>query len=150
VRIIPVIDLKAGNVVRAFRGERAAYAPIETPLAAGSAPGAIVAGFLRLFDFDTIYIADLDAIERCGDHAEAIDALARSFPQISFWVDSGSLMPSAISIMLSAARVSRSMPLPISRMTRARFSRSIFAATLFSGRARFSTMRGSGRRESSP
>ncbi|WP_024881065.1 HisA/HisF-related TIM barrel protein [Methylosinus sp. LW3] len=89
MRIIPVIDLKGGNVVRAFRGERAAYAPIETPLAAGSAPDAIVAGFLRLFDFDTIYIADLDAIERCGDHAEAIDALARSFPQISFWVDDG-------------------------------------------------------------
>ncbi|PWB93298.1 HisA/HisF-related TIM barrel protein [Methylosinus sporium] len=89
MRIIPVIDLKAGHVVRAFRGERAAYAPIVTPLAAGSAPEAIVAGFLRLFAFDTIYIADLDAIERCGDHGAAIEALARRFPQIRFWVDSG-------------------------------------------------------------
>lgn len=89
MRIIPVIDLKAGHVVRAFRGERAAYAPIVTPLAAGSAPEAIVAGFLRLFAFDTIYIADLDAIERCGDHGAAIEALARRFPQICFWVDNG-------------------------------------------------------------
>ncbi|WP_159730864.1 HisA/HisF-related TIM barrel protein [Methylosinus sp. Ce-a6] len=89
MRIIPVIDLKGGHVVRAFRGERAAYAPIVTPLAAGSAPEAIVAGFLRLFAFDTIYIADLDAIERCGDHGAAIEALARRFPQICFWVDNG-------------------------------------------------------------
>lgn len=89
MRIIPVIDLKGSHVVRAFRGERASYAPIVTPLAAGSAPEAIVAGFLRLFAFDTIYIADLDAIERCGDHGAAIEALARRFPQIRFWVDSG-------------------------------------------------------------
>lgn len=89
MRIIPVIDLKGGHVVRAIRGERAAYAPIATPLAAGSAPEAVVAGFLRLFEFDTIYIADLDAIERRGDHAETILALARTFPQVSFWVDSG-------------------------------------------------------------
>ncbi|WP_018266694.1 HisA/HisF-related TIM barrel protein [Methylosinus sp. LW4] len=89
MRIIPVIDLKGGHVVRAFRGERASYAPIVTPLAVGSAPEAIVAGFLRLFAFDTIYIADLDAIERCGDHGAAIEALARSFPQVGFWVDDG-------------------------------------------------------------
>jgi len=89
MRIIPVIDLKGGHVVRAFRGERASYAPIVTPLAAGSAPEAIVAGFLRLYDFDAIYVADLDAIERCGDHAEAICTLAQAFPQISFWVDDG-------------------------------------------------------------
>ena len=89
MRIIPVIDLKGGHVVRAFRGERASYAPIVTPLAAGSAPEAIVAGFLRLFAFDTIYVADLDAIERCGDHGAAIEALARRFPQICFWVDNG-------------------------------------------------------------
>lgn len=89
MRIIPVIDLKGGHVVRAFRGERASYAPIVTPLAASSAPEAVVAGFLRLHDFDTIYVADLDAIERRGDHAEAICALAQSFPQVSFWVDDG-------------------------------------------------------------
>ena len=65
----PVIDLKGGHVVRAFRGERASYAPIVTPLAASSAPQEVVAGFLRLHDFDTIYVADLDAIERRGDHA---------------------------------------------------------------------------------
>ncbi|MBG0808915.1 histidine biosynthesis protein [Methylosinus sp. H3A] len=89
MRIIPVIDLKGGHVVRAFRGERASYAPIVTPLAAGSAPEAVVAGFLRLHDFDTIYVADLDAIERRGDHGAAIDALAQRFPQICFWVDNG-------------------------------------------------------------
>jgi uncharacterized protein related to proFAR isomerase len=89
MRIIPVIDLKGGHVVRAFRGERASYAPIVTPLAASSTPEAVVAGFLRLYDFDTLYVADLDAIERCGGHAQTICALALAFPQVSFWVDDG-------------------------------------------------------------
>lgn len=89
MRIIPVIDLKGGHVVRAYKGERAAYAPIVSPLAASSALQDVVAGFLRLHAFTTIYIADLDAIERCGGHGDAILALARAFPDVSFWVDAG-------------------------------------------------------------
>jgi phosphoribosylformimino-5-aminoimidazole carboxamide ribotide isomerase len=89
MQIIPVIDLKDGHVVRAYKGERDAYAPIVSPLAASSAPQDVVAGFLRLHPFTTIYIADLDAIERRGDHGDAILALARAFPGLSLWVDDG-------------------------------------------------------------
>jgi phosphoribosylformimino-5-aminoimidazole carboxamide ribotide isomerase len=36
-----------------------------------------------------VYIADLDAIEGRGDHAEIIAALAEANPDIAFWVDAG-------------------------------------------------------------
>jgi HisA/HisF family protein len=90
MQIIPVIDLKAGEVVRAFKGERDAYAPIVSPLATTSAPRDIVAGLLRLQDFPRIYVADLDAIEKRAGHRATIRDLARTFPNVRFWVDDGS------------------------------------------------------------
>lgn len=87
--IIPVIDLKGGAVVRARAGARAHYAPIETPLAPTSRPRDIVAGFLALYPFRKIYIADLAAITGVGDHAAVIAELEDTFPDIEFWVDSG-------------------------------------------------------------
>lgn len=89
MQLIPVIDIKDGEVVRAFRGERDSYRPIVTPLASSSAPEQVVAGFLRLHPFSTIYIADLDAIEGRAGHAEMVLALAEAFPQLRFWVDDG-------------------------------------------------------------
>lgn len=89
MEVIPVIDLKAGAVVRAFRGQRETYRPIVTPLAPGSAPEDVVAGFLALHPFRTIYVADLDAIEARGAQDGAIARLRRAFPAVSFWVDPG-------------------------------------------------------------
>ena len=87
--IIPVIDLKAGQVVHARGGARDAYRPIETPLSPTSAPADVVAGLLRLFPFHRIYVADLDAIERRGDHTTIIADLAAGYPGLEFWVDKG-------------------------------------------------------------
>jgi phosphoribosylformimino-5-aminoimidazole carboxamide ribotide isomerase len=89
MEIIPVIDLKGGHVVRARGGDRAHYAPIETPLAGTSRPHDIVAGFLALYPFRKIYIADLDAITGRGDQSAMIAALEVDFSGIEFWVDSG-------------------------------------------------------------
>jgi phosphoribosylformimino-5-aminoimidazole carboxamide ribotide isomerase len=99
MQIIPVIDLKAGEVVRAFKGERAAYAPIVSPLSATSAPRDIVAGLLRLHDFSTIYVADLDAIEGRRGHRATICDLARAFPHVRLWIDDGSADASAIAAL---------------------------------------------------
>jgi phosphoribosylformimino-5-aminoimidazole carboxamide ribotide isomerase len=87
--VIPVIDLKGGAVVRARLGQRETYAPIETPLATTSAPLDVVAGLLALYPFRTIYAADLDAIERRGDHGAVLRALGEAFPEVIFWVDPG-------------------------------------------------------------
>ncbi len=48
-----------------------------------------MAGFSRLRAFDTIYIADLDAILGRGDNRRAVLELAGKFPRISFWLDAG-------------------------------------------------------------
>jgi phosphoribosylformimino-5-aminoimidazole carboxamide ribotide isomerase len=87
--IIPVLDLRHGDVVRARAGDRANYRPIVTPLARGSAPGAVLEGLLRLAPFRAVYVADLDAIAREGSHRGAIERLAEAAPGLRIWVDGG-------------------------------------------------------------
>jgi HisA/HisF family protein len=87
--IIPVLDLKAGRVVHARAGERAHYRPIQTPLAATSAPVDVLAGLRSLAPFRRIYIADLDAIEGSGGHGAAVEALAQAYADLEIWLDGG-------------------------------------------------------------
>lgn len=89
MQIIPVIDLKNGLVVHAKRGQRAHYQPIQSRLSTTSNAPDIVAGLLALYPFQTFYIADIDAIQGNGSHAEMIDALCREYPHITWWLDSG-------------------------------------------------------------
>jgi len=89
MEVVPVIDLKGGEVVRARGGRRDQYWPIETPLSPSSKPPDVVAGLLRLFPFRRIYVADLDAIERVGDHASVLAVLVETWPELEFWVDNG-------------------------------------------------------------
>src|SRR5271166_4368556 len=89
MEVIPVIDLKSGQVVHARGGRRDEYRPIETPLASGSAPADVVAGLLRLFPFRSLYVADLDAIEGRGGHDDALASLAEAHPGLALWVDNG-------------------------------------------------------------
>src|SRR5947209_18137679 len=87
MEIIQVIDLKGGAVVHAKHGQRHSYQPIVSRLASTSAPDDVLAGLLRVHSFATIYIADLDAIEKNGDHSQCIAALAGSYPSIESWLD---------------------------------------------------------------
>ncbi|MGH6836046.1 MAG: HisA/HisF-related TIM barrel protein [Methylocella sp.] len=89
IEVIPVIDLKGGAVVRARHGSRHSYAPIVTPLARTSTPLDVVAGFLTVHPFATIYVADLDRIESRGSRDRSFDALSSGFPEVTFWVDAG-------------------------------------------------------------
>ena len=89
MQIIPVIDLMGGLVVRARLGERGSYRPIETPLSATARSTDVVAGLLRLHRFDTLYVADLDAISGHSPQEEMLAQLARQFPDLVLWVDNG-------------------------------------------------------------
>ena len=89
MEIVPVIDLKHGLVVRARMGDRASYAPIETPLSPSPEPLAIAAGLLALHPFRKLYIADLDGIEGRPRNDAAIDAIAARFPDLELWLDNG-------------------------------------------------------------
>ncbi|MBU1209961.1 MAG: nickel transporter [Alphaproteobacteria bacterium] len=93
LRVIPVIDLKGGLVVRAVRGDRWNYRPIETPLAPGTSNPVIVARALLdlCTAFDSLYVADIDAIAGGGRDPErkAVMELVAAFPGLRFFLDDG-------------------------------------------------------------
>jgi phosphoribosylformimino-5-aminoimidazole carboxamide ribotide isomerase len=89
VEVIPVIDLKGGEVVHARRGERDSYRPVRSQLCRGSAPVDVVAGLLAVHPFATLYIADLDAIQANGNSLASIRQIRQAFPALRLWVDNG-------------------------------------------------------------
>lgn len=89
MKIIPAIDLKDGVVVHAKQGNREHYQPINTDLCKSSDIFQVIETFLKIFQFDTFYIADLNAITNQGDHSHLIADVLTRFPQITFWIDRG-------------------------------------------------------------
>ena len=88
--VVPVIDLMGGSVVHAKAGERDRYRPLSRSVVTSSAePLQVVADLLALAPFPTLYIADLDAIRKTGDHMAILRALGAAFPELELWVDAG-------------------------------------------------------------
>lgn len=89
MEVIPVIDIKGGQVVHAQGGRRDLYRPIRTPLSPTSAPADVATGLLDRFPFRRLYIADLDAIERRAPNAAAIQSIMLAIPSVELWIDNG-------------------------------------------------------------
>jgi phosphoribosylformimino-5-aminoimidazole carboxamide ribotide isomerase len=89
MKLIPVIDLMAGQVVHARHGEREKYQPIRSTLCPSSAPEAILQALIARFECDIVYLADLDAIRFGRPQIETIAQLKLRFPALQFWLDSG-------------------------------------------------------------
>jgi phosphoribosylformimino-5-aminoimidazole carboxamide ribotide isomerase len=89
MQIIPVLDLRDGLVVRAHQGQRAQYQPLASSLCRSSSPTDVLAALLDLFPFPTVYLADLNAIQRNGSSSETVLALTRGYTQVQFWLDGG-------------------------------------------------------------
>jgi phosphoribosylformimino-5-aminoimidazole carboxamide ribotide isomerase len=87
--VIPVIDLKAGKAVRAVAGNRAEYRPLATPLCPDGDALKCIAGYLGLYPFERLYIADLDAIQGGVRQDAVLQAVRAGFPQLDLWVDAG-------------------------------------------------------------
>lgn len=100
--IIPVIDVARGKVVRAVQGQRAAYRPIETPLAETSEPGDVARGLRALYPFRKVYVADLDGIEGRGRNTHLVPILSQALPHTELWIDAGSGSRSAARAVLAA------------------------------------------------
>ena len=128
MEVIPVIDLKGGLVVHARMGRRELYRPIRTPLARTSLPVDVVGGIISIYPFETVYIADLDAIEGSGNNRATIVDLKEAFPQVRFWVDSG------IADRKTAARW---LPLGIDLVLGSETQTDISTVSHFSGDSRF-------------
>lgn len=89
IEVIPVIDLKRGKAVRARQGLRHSYEPAVSAIARTSTPVDVVSGYLSVYPFPAVYMADLDAIEGLGSHETAIREMCLAFPDVTFWVDAG-------------------------------------------------------------
>ena len=89
MEIIPVIDLLDGRVVHARRGERQHYQPIQSSLCNSSDPLDVLQALLELYPFDQLYIADLNAIQKRGNHLRIITTLKNNHPQLKVWLDAG-------------------------------------------------------------
>jgi phosphoribosylformimino-5-aminoimidazole carboxamide ribotide isomerase len=87
VRIIPVIDLKNGQVVRGVGGRRHEYRPVETVLTGDASPAGIARAFAARFGFEEVYVADLDAIAGADPNWQTYQAIARCGSRL--WVDAG-------------------------------------------------------------
>lgn len=103
--LVPVIDLQAGRVVRAARGERATYRPLVTPLAEGCEPVPVARALLERAASRRLYVADLDAIVEGRPQRAAIDALLAALPDIELWLDAGFAGPQAAALARWPARV---------------------------------------------
>ena len=86
MRIVPVIDIKGGIVVHARRGQRAEYAPLNSPLVEGCDPVAVARVLCGVCRTRTLYVADLDAL--AGEPAD--ESTLRALCAIAEpWVDAG-------------------------------------------------------------
>ena len=99
---IPVVDLMRGQVVRARMGDRASYRPIDSPLSPTSDPVDVVRGLLTVYPFQTLYVADLDAIQRSGDNLDGLRRIRARFPALTMWVDVGAAAPDAVDALIRA------------------------------------------------
>ena len=78
-----------GIVVQAQGGIRQKYRPLHTKLFPYASAVKVIQTLLKLLDTNIIYLADLDAINKQGNHHKLIADLCRRFPKIEFWLDAG-------------------------------------------------------------
>ena len=112
MRIIPVVDLLDGLVVRAVKGERERYRPIESALCRSSDPLRVARMLLEHCGSRKLYAADLDALAGRAPQTSVIDAMLASLPAMELWVDGGFASPADAAAFLRALgeRASRVTP----------------------------------------
>lgn len=87
--VIPVIDLLQGQVVRAVRGDRQHYRPIESALCASSDPRSVARILCGHCAARQLYVADLDALQGGAAQVAVVRQLLEALPGIELWLDAG-------------------------------------------------------------
>lgn len=96
MQVIPVVDLAAGQVVHAVRGERARYAPVRSRLCEGAAPLTVARALLAHSGAATLYVADLDALQGGAPQWPVVAALRAALPGVAIWLDAAFTTPAAV------------------------------------------------------
>ncbi len=87
-RLIPVLDVMQGRVMRAKEGKRKDYRPIVSAMAKSSEPQAVLTAILNVAQSFEAYIADLDAILSDSELSPTVfNLLSKS--ECCCWVDVG-------------------------------------------------------------
>lgn len=89
MHIVPVIDLLDGRVVRAVRGERHRYRPLASTLSRDTAPQPLALALCEHCATDTLYVADLDALQGGAVQVAVLAGLLQSRPGLRLWLDAG-------------------------------------------------------------
>ncbi len=76
MRVLPVLDLLGGVVVRGIGGRRHEYQPVQSQLVSSSDPLAVATAFRDRLGLSTLYVADLDGIQRAAPHFTVFQLLA--------------------------------------------------------------------------
>jgi phosphoribosylformimino-5-aminoimidazole carboxamide ribotide isomerase len=87
MKVIPVLDLMGGVVVRGAGGRRREYRPVVSRLTASPAPLDVARAFRERFGLTELYVADLDAIEGAPPALPTLAALRAA--GFRLWVDAG-------------------------------------------------------------
>src|SRR5205085_4551536 len=85
MRVVPVLDLKGGHVVRGVGGRREEYRPVVSRLTDSSVPVDVATAFRDHLGLSEVYVADLDAIAGAGPALETYAALRDL--GCTLWVD---------------------------------------------------------------
>jgi HisA/HisF family protein len=105
MKLIPVVDLMQGQVVRAVRGDRAAYRPIVSQLCAGSDPVTVATAMCEHCaqgqPHQQLYIADLDALLGRPAQVAVLRTILHALPDLELWLDAGFASAASASALLT-------------------------------------------------
>ena len=88
-QIIPVIDLKNNEIVKATEGRREEYKSLKSSLTDLKRPAEIVHEMIKKTKSNILYIADLDAIDGYSLQEKTILEILCSLNNVEIWLDGG-------------------------------------------------------------
>lgn len=89
MKLIPAIDLKNNKVVIPYGNSRSDYKEIPKDKSPTSDPLKFIDFLLSIYNFSTIYIADLDSIKSFSENNGLIKEILSKFNNLKFIVDNG-------------------------------------------------------------
>src|SRR5438270_7483329 len=87
MRLIPVLDVLNGTVVRGVGGRRSEYRPIVSRLTSSTDPVDVARALVEVFQPTELYLADLDAIAGTPPAVGTYRAIREL--GVRLWVDAG-------------------------------------------------------------